>query len=130
MAPTWSRMIGLAKRLNPLCHIVTKTNLQLKFDHQVLITSKHAYLQRALPQCQHCTAKVLQGARPYRLGRSEKYFSSISISDTLFPLYFSILRQVCFLAFFDLRTPSFANFPVCVYIADLHGEVGQNILGG
>ena len=63
------------------------------------------------------------------LGRSEKYFSSISISDTLFPLYFSILRQVCFLAFFDLRTPSFANFPVCVYIADLHGEVGQNILG-
>ena len=66
----------------------------------------------------------------YAVGRSEKYFSSISISDTLFPLYFSILRQVCFLAFFDLRTPSFANFPDCVYIADLHGEVGQNILGG
>ena len=65
----------------------------------------------------------------WALGRSEKYFSSISISDTLFPLYFSILRQVCFLAFFDLRTPSFANFPVCVYIADLHGKVGQNILG-
>ena len=55
---------------------------------------------------------------------------AFTYSDTLFPLYFSILRQVCFLAFFDLRTPSFANFPVCVYIADLHGEVGQNILGG
>ena len=64
------------------------------------------------------------------VGRSEKYFSLISISDTLFPLYFSILGQVCFLAFFDLRTPSFANFPDSVYIADLHGEVGQNILGG
>ena len=51
-------------------------------------------------------------------------------SDTLFSLYFSILRQVCFLAFFDMRTPSFANFPDCVYIADLHGEVWQNILGG
>ena len=51
-------------------------------------------------------------------------------SDTLFSLYFSILRQVCFLAFFDIRTPSFANFPVCVYIADLHGKIGQNILGG
>ena len=55
---------------------------------------------------------------------------AFTYSDTLFPLYFSILRQVCFLAFFDLRTPSFANFPDCVYIADLHGEVGQNILGG
>ena len=31
-------------------------------------------------------------------------------SDTLFLLYFLILRQVCFLALFDLRPPSFANF--------------------
>ena len=31
-------------------------------------------------------------------------------SDTLFFLYFLILRQVCFLALFDLRPPSFANF--------------------
>ena len=46
------------------------------------------------------------------VGRSDKYLSSISISDTLFPLYFSILRQVCFLAFFDLRTPSF----ITIYI--------------
>ena len=51
----------------------------------------------------------------YLLGRSDKYFSSISVSDTLFPLYFSILRQVCFLAFFDLRTPSFANLPIYIY---------------
>ena len=34
-------------------------------------------------------------------------------SDTLFFLYFLILRQVCFLAFFDLRPPSFANFTFC-----------------
>ena len=66
----------------------------------------------------------------YTVGRSEKNFSSVSISDILFFLYFSILRQVCFLAFFDLRTPSFANFSVCVYIADLHGKVGPKILGG
>ena len=69
----------------------------------------------------------------YILGRSDIggkiKKGAFTYSDTLFPLYFSILRQVCFLAFFDLRTPSFANFPVCVYIADLHGEVGQNILG-
>ena len=31
-------------------------------------------------------------------------------SDTLFFLYFLILRQVCFLPLFDLRPPSFANF--------------------
>ena len=31
-------------------------------------------------------------------------------SDTLFLLYFLILRQVCFLAFFDLKPPSFAKF--------------------
>ena len=36
-------------------------------------------------------------------------------SDTLFPLYFLILRQVCFLALFDLRTPSFANLPIYIY---------------
>ena len=42
-----------------------------------------------------------------------------------FPLYFSILRQVCFLAFFYLRTPSFANFPDCVYIADFMVKLGK-----
>ena len=52
---------------------------------------------------------------------------TFTYSDTLFSLYFSIRRQVCFLAFFYLRTPSFANF---VYIADLHGEGMQNISGG
>ena len=36
-------------------------------------------------------------------------------SDTLFPLYFSILRQVYFLAFFYLGTPSFANLPIYIY---------------
>ena len=54
-------------------------------------------------------------AHPYPLGCIDKYFSSISIPDTLFPLYFLILRQVCFLAFFDLRTPSFANLPIYIY---------------
>ena len=55
---------------------------------------------------------------------------TVTYADTLFFLYFLILRQVCFLAFFDLRTPSFANFAFCVYIADLHGEGRQNILDG
>ena len=49
------------------------------------------------------------------IGRSDKYFSSIEISDTLYTLYFLILRQVCFLTFFDLRTPSFANLPIYIY---------------
>ena len=35
------------------------------------------------------------------LGCIENFVSSILISDTSFSLYFSILRQVCFLAFFD-----------------------------
>ena len=35
------------------------------------------------------------------LGCIENFFSSILISDTSFSLYFLILRQVCFLAFFD-----------------------------
>ena len=39
----------------------------------------------------------------------------ITYSDTLFPLYFLILRQVCFLAFFDLGTPSFANLHIYIY---------------
>ena len=55
---------------------------------------------------------------------------TVTYADTLFFLYFLILRQVCFLAFFDLRTPSFANFAFCVHIADLHGKGRQNILGG
>ena len=43
----------------------------------------------------------------------ENFFSSILISDTSFLLYFLILRQVCFIAFFDLSPPSFANFMFC-----------------
>ena len=35
---------------------------------------------------------------------------SFTYSDTLFFLYFLILRHVCFLAFFDLSPPSFAIF--------------------
>ena len=42
----------------------------------------------------------------------------------------SVLRQICFIALFDLRTLSFANLPVCVNIANLLGKVGQNISGG
>ena len=40
MAPTWSRMIGLAKRLN---HCVTKTNLQLTF-----LTTRYSLLPSML----------------------------------------------------------------------------------
>ena len=36
---------------------------------KVHIITKHADLQRALPKCQCCPAKVLQGARPSRLAR-------------------------------------------------------------
>ena len=34
------------------------------------------------------------------------------------------------LELFDLGPPSFAKMHIYVYIADLHGEVGQNILNG
>ena len=47
------------------------------------------------------------------LGCIENFFCSISISDTLFLLYFLILRQVYFLQFFDLKPPSFAKFTFC-----------------
>ena len=45
-------------------------------------------------------------------------------------LYFFNSKTGLFSCIFYLRTPSFANWPVCVYIANLYGEVGQNILGG
>ena len=54
-----------------------------------------------------------------------KFFQDICIS-----LYFWILRGVSFLELFDLGPPSFAKMHIYVYIADLHGEVGQNILNG
>ena len=41
-----------------------------------------------------------------------------------------ILRGFFFLELFDLGPPSFAKMHIYVYIADLHGEVGQNILNG
>ena len=50
--------------------------------------------------------------------------------DTCISLYFLILRGVSFLELFDLGPPSFAKMHIYVYIADLHGEVGQNILNG
>ena len=39
-------------------------------------------------------------------------------------------KSFSFLEFFDLRPPSFPKTPFYIYIADLHGGVGQNILGG
>ena len=62
-------MVGLAKRLG---HYITKSSdwqIPNVYDHQVHIITKHADLQCALPKCQCCPAKVLQGARPYRLAR-------------------------------------------------------------
>ena len=41
-----------------------------------------------------------------------------------------MLRGVSFLELFDLGPPSFAKMHIYVYIADLHGEVGHNILNG
>ena len=37
-------------------------------------------------------------------------------------------KRVFFLELFDLGPPSFAKMHIYVYIANLHGEVGQNIL--
>ena len=45
-------------------------------------------------------------------------------------MFLRILRGVSFLELFDLGPPSFAKMHIYVYIADLHGEVGQNILNG
>ena len=39
-------------------------------------------------------------------------------------------KRFFFLELFDLEPPSFAKMHIYVYIADLHGEVGQNILNG
>ena len=41
------------------------------------------------------------------------YFYSIFIWLTLFSLYFSILRTIYFLTFFDSRPPSFAKLTFC-----------------
>ena len=60
---------------------------------------------------------------------AENIFSKF-FPDTCFSLYFWILRGVSFLELFDLGPPSFAKMHIYVYIADLHGEVGQNILNG
>ena len=57
-------------------------------------------------------------------------FFSKFFPDTCISLYFLILRGVYFLELFDLGPPSFAKMQIYVYIADLHGEVGQNILNG
>ena len=60
---------------------------------------------------------------------AENFFSKF-FPDTCISLYFWILRGVSFLELFDLGPPSFAKMHIYVYIADLHGEVGQNILNG
>ena len=49
----------------------------------------------------------------YRIGCNEFIFYSIFIWLTLFSLYFSILRTICFLTFFDSRPPSFAKLTFC-----------------
>ena len=66
----------------------------------------------------------------YILGVGAENIFSKFFPDTCFSLYFWILRGVSFLELFDLGTPSFAKMHIGVYIADLHGEVGQNILNG
>ena len=69
-------------------HLNIGLQLSATYDCQVLVTAKHADIQRALSQCQHCTAEgmvrvkigarihlqisVLQGARTYRLARGWK----------------------------------------------------------
>ena len=60
----------------------------------------------------------------------ENIFFSKFFPDTCFSLYFWILRGVSFLELFDLGPPSFAKMHIYVYIANLQGEVGQNILNG
>ena len=47
------------------------------------------------------------------VGCNEFIFYSIFIWLTLFSLYFSILRTICFLTFFDSRPPSFAKLTFC-----------------
>ena len=47
------------------------------------------------------------------LGCNEFIFYSIFIWLTLFSLYFSILRTIYFLTFFDSRPPSFAKLTFC-----------------
>ena len=64
------------------------------------------------------------------LGVGAENFFSKFFPDTCISLYFLILREVSFLELFDLGSPSFANMHIYVYIVDLHGEVGQNILNG
>ena len=52
------------------------------------------------------------------IGMGGKIKVWFTYSDTLFPLYSLILTQVCLLAFFDLRTLSFANLPIFIYYWD------------
>ena len=69
------------------------------------------------------------GTRTPSRGRCRIFLSKF-FPDTYISLYFLILRGVSFVEFFDLVPPSFAKMHIYVYIADLHGEVGQNILNG
>ena len=68
--------------------------------------------------------------KPSIIGVVAENFFSKFFPDTYISLYFLILRGVSFLELFDLGPPSFAKMHIYVYIADLHGEVGQNILNG
>ena len=77
----------------------------------------------------NCQAKLTL-VYVYTLGVVAENFFSKFFPDTCISLYFLILRGVSFLELFDLGPPSFAKMHIYVYIADLHGEVEQNILNG
>ena len=49
------------------------------------------------------------------IGVQQFFFYSIFIWLTLFSLYFSILRTIYFLTFFDSRPPSFAKLTFCKF---------------
>ena len=60
----------------------------------------------------------------------ENIFFLQILSRHMFFFVFLNFKRGFFLELFDLGPPSFAKMYIYVYIADLHGEVGQNILNG
>ena len=107
--------------INPRCGKVLtaacKLNKHIKSIHMKMKLSKLEALTR------QCLLGV--GA-----DMPENSFFSEFFPDTCIYLYFWILRGVSFLELFYLGPPSFAKMHIYVYIADLHGEVKQNILNG
>ena len=60
----------------------------------------------------------------------ENHFFLQILYRHMFFFVFLNFKRGFFLELVDLGPPSFAKMHIHVYIADLHGKVGQNILNG